>query len=129
MQTFTHNPVLGHITTFGGHPLSCAAGYATLKTILESELIGEVSGKEKLFLTNLKHPLIKNIRSAGLWLAVELESFEVVQKVIQNCLQNGLLTDWFLFNDKCLRIAPPLIITDEEILKACHIICEALSDI
>ena len=129
MQTFTHNPVLGHITTFGGHPVSCAAGYATLKTILESDLIGEVAGKEKLFLTYLKHPLIKNIRSAGLWLAVELESFEVVQKVIQNCLQNGLLTDWFLFNDKCLRIAPPLIITDEEILKACHIICEALSDI
>ena len=129
MQTFTNNPVLGHITTFGGHPVSCAAGYATLKTILQSELIGQVKRKEELFLTHLKHPLIQNIRSAGLWLAVELESFEVVQKVIQNCLQNGLLTDWFLFNDKCLRITPPLIITDEEILKACSIICEAMSNI
>ncbi len=129
MHALSNNPVLGHITTFGGHPVSCAAGYATLKTILESNLIGEVAVKEKLFLTHLKHSRIKNIRSAGLWLAVELESFEVIQKVIQNCLQNGLLTDWFLFNNKCLRIAPPLIITEEEILQACHIICDALNEI
>ena len=127
MDTFTINPVLGHITTFGGHPVSCAAALATLQTILSSDLIEQVHHKEKLFLDNLKNPRIKEVRSAGLWLAVELENFEVVQKVIQNCLENGLLTDWFLFNDKSLRIAPPLTINDAEILQACAIICQALS--
>lgn len=128
MDKFTNNPVLGHITTFGGHPVSCAAALATLQTILTSDLIEQVARKEKLFLDNLKHPMIKEIRSAGLWLAVELENFSVVQQVIQNCLKKGLLTDWFLFNDKCLRIAPPLTISEAEILKACKIITDALTN-
>jgi acetylornithine/succinyldiaminopimelate/putrescine aminotransferase len=126
MDTLTHEPVLGHITTFGGHPLSSAAALATLKTLLETDLIAQVPAKEILFKTLLVHPKIKAVRSAGLWLAVELESFDVLQKVIQDCLKNGLITDWFLFNNCSLRIAPPLIITEEEIKWACSVILEAL---
>jgi acetylornithine/succinyldiaminopimelate/putrescine aminotransferase len=129
MDTLTHDPVLGHITTFGGHPLSSAAALATLQTLLETDLIAKVPAKELLFKTLLVHPKIKAVRSAGLWLAVELESFDVLQKVIQDCLKNGLITDWFLFNNRSLRIAPPLIISKEEIRWACSVILEALDKI
>ncbi len=126
MQTLSENPVLGHITTFGGHPVSCAAGLATFTELIESNLVEQCEHKHQVFIQNLQHPKIKTIRSIGLWLAVELESFEEVKSVITYCLQNGLLTDWFLFNDKCLRIAPPLIITEKQIRWACTIICDAL---
>lgn len=126
MQSFTNEPVLGHITTFGGHPVSCAAALATLQTLLASDLIAEVKAKEVLFRRLLVHPKIKEVRSAGLWLAVELESFEVLIAVIHECLRNGLLTDWFLFNNRSLRIAPPLIITESEIEWACQVILEAI---
>lgn len=126
MQSFTNEPVLGHITTFGGHPVSCAAALATLQTLLASDLIAEVKAKEALFRRLLVHPKIKEVRSAGLWLAVELESFEVLIAVIHECLHNGLLTDWFLFNNRSLRIAPPLIITESEIEWACQVILEAI---
>jgi acetylornithine/succinyldiaminopimelate/putrescine aminotransferase len=126
MHVLTNNPVLGHITTFGGHPLSCAAAYATLKTLLESDLISNVKNKEILFKKHLKHPAIKEVRSAGLWMAVELEDFDFLQKVIQYCLKNGLITDWFLFNNRSLRIAPPLIITEDEIIWSCNLILEAI---
>ena len=129
MQTLSENPVLGHITTFGGHPVSCAAGLATFNTLIESNLIAQCEAKRQLFLKNLKHPKIKTIRSIGLWLAVELDSFDAVKHVITYCLQHGVLTDWFLFNDKCLRIAPPLIITENEILMACKVICEGLDSL
>jgi acetylornithine/succinyldiaminopimelate/putrescine aminotransferase len=129
MHTLTHDPVLGHITTFGGHPLSSAAALATLQTLLDTDLIAQVPAKELLFKTLLVHPKIKVVRSAGLWLAVELDSFEVLQKVIQDCLKNGLITDWFLFNNKSLRIAPPLIISEEEIRWACSVILAALDNI
>ncbi len=129
MQTLSENPVLGHITTFGGHPVSCAAGLATFTELIENNLIAQCEHKRQLFLQNLKHPRIKTIRSIGLWLAVELDSFDDVKKVITYCLQNGLLTDWFLFNDKCLRIAPPLIITEKQIRWACKVICEGFDGI
>ena len=126
MSALSDNPILGHITTFGGHPVSCAAALATLKALLESDLIQQVKAKEQLFLELLQHPAIVEVRSAGLWMAVELESFEVVQAVIGHCLEKGLITDWFLFNSCSLRIAPPLIITEEQIRWACGVILEGL---
>jgi acetylornithine/succinyldiaminopimelate/putrescine aminotransferase len=126
MHTLTNNPVLGHITTFGGHALSCAAGLAMFKVLLETDLIQKVKEKEALFKSLLVHPKIKAVRSAGLWMAVELEDFDFLQKVIHSCLKKGLITDWFLFNSKSLRIAPPLIITETEIRWACAIILESL---
>lgn len=126
MQVLTHNPVLGHITTFGGHPVSCAAALATLETLLESDFIQQVPTKERLFKTLLRHPAIIEIRSAGLMMAVELPSFDFVQSVIQICLEQGVLTDWFLFNSRCLRIAPPLIIRESEIQFACEVIIKAI---
>ena len=123
---FTNNPVLGHITTFGGHPVSCAAALATLRTLLRERLIETVAEKEQLFLKLLRHPLIIDVRHAGLWMAVELPDFDHVQAVIKHCLANGLITDWFLFNDRCLRIAPPLTITPDEIRRACTILLRAM---
>jgi len=127
MKVLSFDPLLGHITTFGGHPVCCAAALATLEELIESDLISKVKQKEKLFRSLLVHPKIKEIRSAGLMMAVELESFEFVQVVIKECLENGLITDWFLFNDRSLRIAPPLIITNDEIKKACSIIIDAIN--
>ncbi len=129
MKVFSNNPLLGHITTFGGHPVSCAAALATLKFIKSSNIIDSVKKKEQLFLEKLVHSEIRQIRSAGLWLAVELDSFEKVQKVIKVCLEKGLITDWFLFNDRSIRIAPPLIITEEEIEKACEILLAGLDEL
>ena len=126
MQCLTNEPVLGHITTFGGHPVSCAAALATLKALIDSDLMLQVKTKEALFKRLLVHPKIKEVRSAGLWLAVELESFDVLIQVINECLENGLLTDWFLFNNRSLRIAPPLIITEAEIEWACGVILKAI---
>ncbi|MCB0381076.1 MAG: aspartate aminotransferase family protein, partial [Flavobacteriales bacterium] len=112
MGSLKTNPILGHITTFGGHPVSCAAAYANLQTLLtQKNLISTVPQKEQLFKDLLKHPKIKAIRSFGLLIAVEFDSFETNKAIIDACIENGVLTDWFLFNDKSLRIAPPLIIT------------------
>lgn len=122
MRTLTHDPVLGHITTFGGHPVCCAAGLATLKVLLETDLIAQAPRKEALFRKLLVHPAIRELRSAGLWLAVDLGDFEKVQTVIRHCIEHGVITDWFLFNAHSLRIAPPLIISDEEIEWACGVI-------
>lgn len=126
MWSLTSNPVLGHITTFGGHPVSCAAGLAAMKALQEENMIATVSAKENLFLSLLKHPQIKAVRSAGLLIAVEFESFEKNKAVIDCCIETGVLTDWFLFAPECMRIAPPLNISDEEIIKACGIIIEAI---
>ncbi len=127
MQVLSHHPILGHITTFGGHPVSCAAGLANLKYLLETDYIRNVGRKAALFKQLLVHPKIKAIRNAGLMMAVELESFEAVEKVIQYSLAHGLIVDWFLFNSHSLRIAPPLIITEEEIKVACGILLQALN--
>lgn len=129
MTNLTNNPVLGHITTFGGHPVCCAAGKAALEVLIESDLISQVPEKENLFRKQLIHPGIRAIHGQGMLLAVELEDFDIVQKVIQYCISNGLITDWFLFNDKCIRIAPPLTISKEEIEWACSIIKKALDQI
>jgi len=128
MSCLSHNPILGHITTFGGHPVSCAASLATLDTLLEGDLIDAVPEKEALFRSYLQHPAIKEVRSAGLLMAVELAGFDVVQAVIQRCLQQGVIIDWFLFNNRSLRIAPPLIITNEEIKTSCQVILAAIED-
>lgn len=126
MNRFTENPVLGHITTFGGHPLCCAAGMAAMDVLMKEELIETVHKKEYLFRELLQHSRIRSIRSRGLLMAVELESAEMVLKTTQECIRRGVLTDWFLFAQHCLRIAPPLTIKEKEIRKACSIIIEAL---
>jgi len=125
MQVLTNNPVLGHITTFGGHPVSCAAGLAGFKALIDEGYIKKIHQKEALFKRLLVHPKIEALRSAGLWMALVFDSFETNKKIIDYCLQNGLLTDWFLFAPHCLRIAPPLIITEQQIEAACTIILAA----
>jgi len=124
MDAFTENPVLGHITTFGGHPVSCAAGLAAMNVMLDEKLVEQVKAKETLFKSLLVHPKIKSINAFGLWLAVVFDSFETNKKIIDACIENGVLTDWFLFAPDCLRISPPLTISDEEIRKACEVILE-----
>lgn len=128
MDSLQSEPWLGHITTFGGHPVSCAAGLAALETLIDEKksLIDTVKTKEEIFRQNLIHPKIKEIRSFGLMIALEFDNFQTNKAIIDECIQNGLLTDWFLFADNCLRIAPPLIICQEEIVQACNIIKEAI---
>ncbi len=140
MDAFTNNPVLGHITTFGGHPVCCAAGMAAMKALLGSRnsvptnserngvplsMIDTVAAKEKLFHSLLVHSKIKAIRSFGLWMAVEFDSYETNKKIIDACIAQGVLTDWFLFASNCLRISPPLVIEEAEIRKACEVIVAA----
>lgn len=134
MQALAHNPVLGHITTFGGHPVSCAAGKAAMEVLLEERLFEQVPAKEQLFLSLLQHKAIKQVRSKGLMMAVQLESFDQVIRVIGHCTRGqlaagnykGVFTDWFLFAADCIRIVPPLIISEEEIRLACAILLQAL---
>ena len=126
MESLTHHPVLGHITTFGGHPVCCAASLACIEVILENKLLNQISEKEALFKQLLVHPNILSVRGIGLLLCIEFESQEFNFAVIKESVKNGVITDWFLFNDKCLRIAPPLIITKNEIKKACKIILRAI---
>lgn len=118
MMTLAADPVLGHITTFGGHPVCCAAGMASMKVLLESRAIEDVERKSQLFEQYLKHPKIKSVRRAGLLIAVEFASFEENKQIIDKCLEKGVFTDWFLFAPHCLRIAPSLLISDEEIKTA-----------
>ncbi len=129
MQVFQDNPVLGHITTFGGNPVCSAASLAVLETLLAENYIAEVKQKETLFRSLLKHEKIQFVRSQGLIMAVGLESFEFNLKVISKCIEKGLITDWFLFESACLRIAPPLIITEAQIRFACEVILEALNEL
>ncbi len=129
MKTLSFQPVLGHITTFGGHPVSCAASLATLNFIVNSTILQEVEQKSQLFESLLKHPMILAIRRAGLMIALELKNFETVKSVIDQCIQEGLITDWFLFCDNSLRIAPPLTITGEQIKKACNILLQAIDEV
>lgn len=126
MHSLTNNPHLGHITTFGGHPVSCVASAATLTVLLEEKLIEQVEDKEKLFRSLLKHPKIKSINGKGLLLAIEFESYEQNKMIIDKCIEKGVITDWFLFNSHSMRIAPPLTITKEEITNACEIILECI---
>ena len=122
MSVFSENPILGHITTFGGHPVSCAAGLATLNAILKEKLVADVNKKGELFKQLLQHSAIKEVRGKGLMLAVEFESYEINKAIIDACIADGIITDWFLHCSNSMRIAPPLIISKEEIEEACHII-------
>lgn len=129
MQVLSHDPSLGHITTFGGHPVSCAASLAAISIIEKGNYIKDVFRKENLFKDTLVHPKIKKITGKGLLLAVHLENEKQVKKVMNGCIEKGVITDWFLFYDSALRIAPPLIVDDETIKRSCKIILEVLGQV
>lgn len=129
MDLLSHNPKLGHITTFGGHPVIAAACLATLQEITETDLMQQALEKEKLFRETLKHPLINEIRGKGLMLAILTESPEIATEVILKCQNKGLILFWLLFEGSAIRITPPLTISNEEILIGCGIILEVLNEI
>ena len=126
MGVFKNNPILGHITTFGGHPVSAAASLATLNVILNEKLLEHVKRKAQIFKDLLVHSKIKEVRNQGLMMAVEFADFDTLKPIIDRAIEKGIITDWFLFCDNSMRIAPPLIITEEEIRKACSIILESI---
>jgi acetylornithine/N-succinyldiaminopimelate aminotransferase len=128
MMSLATNPILGHITTFGGHPVSCAAGLATLQTIIKEDIVNGVTEKGELFKSLLVHPQIHSVRGKGLMLAIEFDSFDTNKKIIDGCIADGLITDWFLHCSNSMRIAPPLIITNEEIEQACAIILKNINE-
>lgn len=129
MNLLKNNPKLGHITTFGGHPVIAAAGVATLKEVCETDLMEQVSYKEQLIRTLLVHPKIIEIRGTGLMLAAMVESSELATKVILKCLENGLILFWLLFDGTAIRITPPLTISEDEIRKGCYILLQALDEV
>lgn len=129
MQNLTHNPILGHITTFGGNPVTCAASLATLDVITKTGILNEVNTKAEFLKRNLQHKAIKSIRNAGLMMAIQLDTFDNVLQVCQQSIAKGVIIDWFLFNDNSIRIAPPLTITEGEIKKACEIIIGVLDEV
>lgn len=129
MNLFTFQPKLGHITTFGGHPVNCAASLATLEYLLNSSTMEEINTKEKLFRRHLSHPKIKEIRGSGLMLAIELGEKDLCQKIVKKCLESGLILFHFLFTETAFRITPPLTISNEEIIQGCDIIKQELSKI
>jgi acetylornithine/succinyldiaminopimelate/putrescine aminotransferase len=146
MGVFKDNPILGHITTFGGHPVSCAASLATLNAIFDENMLYDpknckfgcihsncilidcnfIEQKSKLFKKLLVHPKIKEVRGKGLMLAVEFESFEVLKPIIDRAIEKGVITDWFLYCDNSMRIAPPLVITEEQIRFSCEVILSCI---
>lgn len=128
MGVFKNNPLLGHITTFGGHPVSAAASIATIEILKNESLIDQVENKANLFKSLLIHPKIKGIRNKGLMMAVEFESFDVLKEIIDRAIEFGVITDWFLFCDDSMRIAPPLTITEKEIREACRIILQSIEN-
>lgn len=129
MQSFAFNPVLGNINTFGGHPVSCAAGLASMQLLIEEHWIDKVSKKEVLFKQLLVHPLIKNVSAKGLMIAVQFRDHAQTKIIIEKALEKGIFTDWFLFAPDCLRIAPPLIISNAEIEIACSILLNVLAEL
>ena len=130
MNALSHDPVLGHITTFGGHPVSCAAGNAALKILIEGNFIQHVKEKEKILIHHFSdHPNVIEINSAGLWASLRFDCFETSKKIIHACIEKGLITDWFLFAPDCMRIAPPLIITEKELHEACGRIKESIAEV
>jgi acetylornithine/succinyldiaminopimelate/putrescine aminotransferase len=135
MQSLSHDPVLGHINTFGGHPVCCAAGAAAMNFLIDNNIVDQVFEKQQLFLRNLHSSKIKSIRSKGLMIALEFPDFDFNKKLIDALISRankhsvGLFTDWFLFAPECLRIAPPLTISDEEIKMACYAIEETLASL
>lgn len=128
LSVLKDNPILGHITTFGGHPVSAAASLATLKIIQEEQLLAQVAAKAEIIKDQLKHPAIRAIRHRGLMMAVEFESFEVLKPIIDRAIELGVLTDWFLYCNDSMRIAPPLTIREAELEEACSIIRQAIDE-
>ncbi len=129
MQCLKEHPKLGHITTFGGHPVIAAAGLATVNELNATNLMKETLRKEQLIRTSLKHPAIKEIRGRGLMLAAIVATPEIASQIILKCLNKGLLLFWLLFEGKAIRITPPLTISDDEIKKGCAILLEALEEV
>ena len=129
MHTLSNNPMLGHITTFGGHPVCCAAGVAMLEVLEKENIIESVNQKADLLATLLRHKIVKEIRFRGLFFAVELENFEVVEKVVNKCLANGLIGFWFISCKNAFRIAPPLNISENDIRKAGSIIQQIFDEV
>ena len=128
MNTLKEHPKLGHITTFGGHPVIAAAGLATANEIISSQIMKETLRKEKLIKKHLQHPKIKEIRGKGLMLSLILKSPEEADYLILNCLKQGLLLFWLLYEKKAVRITPPLNISDDEIIKGCLILTKVLEN-
>jgi acetylornithine/succinyldiaminopimelate/putrescine aminotransferase len=126
MGTLTYAPVLGHITTFGGNPVACAAGKAGLEVLLESDWMDEVKAKEKYLVDAFTHPTILNKQHKGLWMSLQFATPEITKKIAANCVANGVITDWFLFAEDRIRIAPPLSITMDELKIAVQKIIESI---
>lgn len=129
MDLLYDNPKFGHITTFGGHPVIAAASLATLKELVETDIMEQTLVKEKLFRELLVHPLITEIRGRGLMLAPMTLSADITNRVIMKCQEKGLILFWLLFEGKAIRITPPLTITEEEIKEGCDMILEALDEV
>jgi acetylornithine/succinyldiaminopimelate/putrescine aminotransferase len=129
MNKLTHDPVLGHITTFGGHPVSCAAGKAALEVLLEGKWIDAAFEKEAFLKKTLVHPAIQQVNTAGLWMSLQFATPELNQRIVHQCVKNGLITDWFLFALDRLRIAPPLITSMEELDSISKIILQSIDEI
>ncbi len=129
MNLFTNNPVLGHITTFGGNPVTAAAAKATLEVLLQTKVYETAPQLENIFRKRLQHKAIKQLRSKGLLMSLTFENFETNKKIIDLCIENGVITDWFLFAPNYMRIAPPLIISEGEINTACDIILQAIETV
>lgn len=130
MDSLQSNPVLGHITTFGGHPVCCAAGLAALNYLIDNHLVEEVERKGKRYEEALQNaPHVLEIRRSGLLMAVELGSSEKMFKMMALFKENGIMSDWFLFCDTAFRISPPLTISEEEIDDSCRIILKCLGTI
>lgn len=129
MNTLTHSPMLGHITTFGGNPVCCASALATLEVIEEENLLSAVEEKGKLFEELLDHPRIKEVRRMGLMFAFEFETIEEVGHIVEQCLNNGVICFWFLSCPNSFRIAPPLTISESEIRESCKVIKEAIDSL
>ncbi|KQS91357.1 aspartate aminotransferase family protein [Chryseobacterium sp. Leaf394] len=128
METLSHSPKLGHITTFGGNPLIAASSHATLQEVLDSGLMNETDAKEKLFRELLIHPKIKNINGKGLMLAVNLGSPDFTIHIAKKCMEKGLIVFWQLYRNEYMRISPPLTISEDEIREGCAVILEALNE-
>ena len=128
MQTLTHNPMLGHITTFGGNPVCCASALATLQVIEDEKLLDTVEEKGKQFESLLRHPAIKEIRRIGLMFAIDFESAELVSRIVEEAKKLGIICYWFLSHPYSFRLAPPLTITAEEIEASCETILKAIDN-
>lgn len=128
MNELTYNPVLGHMTTFGGHPVCCAAGMAAFEVLLEGKYIADVKEKEAIFHQYLRHPKLLSLRTAGLWGALEFASDEEAQKVVEASIRNGVMSDFFLFASNRVHVGPPLTITKDELIEGCQLIVKAINE-